>query len=522
MTARPSGEPGRDPIASWLEVFVRTSGLPPTEASGICDELEDHLRSRVDDLMVTGHSEAEALRRALDEFGTIAELGRRFRSVDHKKGRRLMVQASTVGMASAALLVGVFGLIQQPGGTGQPGMTSAGGGGGVGGPGEATGAPSGGGMPGGMTGEMAGGMAGLGGAGGMSGGMPGGMAGGGAGTNEPVDLSTLRLTADIPPGPIIDTLEAIAQQLGLRLEQTEVIASAKRTEQQDSAYGEFLAGLEKEDSYKRLAADLDAKFMAQVVTALREQARLVADEKAPALSAGMSLEDALALVDVRKLDWQARALVIDGALVIDEAKPLYKRTISTRTYDLSTTVRDGREFVGQGAFVVVAQMREVVSNALAAKMEPWVAQMQVVRVEVVGDSLAVTATPELHAVVAQVIADLERAAQSSRRQAADRVASRRAEILDRLDQNGEQLVQARLQNDPSRAMSGDPAARGAAGPGNDAVDVLPQLHRAAVRIEELEQERRRLFAILYQLEVGEPDPGEVGAETAAGALSGGR
>lgn len=52
----------RDPIDRWLDVFVRLLRVPKADAKRIRDELEDHLRARVDDLMLIVHAEPEAVR----------------------------------------------------------------------------------------------------------------------------------------------------------------------------------------------------------------------------------------------------------------------------------------------------------------------------------------------------------------------------------------------------------------------------------------------------------------------------
>ena len=46
----------RDAIDSWLDVLVSMLNLPGSQRDQVRDELEDHLRSRVDDLLIMGKS----------------------------------------------------------------------------------------------------------------------------------------------------------------------------------------------------------------------------------------------------------------------------------------------------------------------------------------------------------------------------------------------------------------------------------------------------------------------------------
>ncbi|MEL6798149.1 MAG: permease prefix domain 1-containing protein, partial [Planctomycetota bacterium] len=101
----------RDPIDRWLDVFVRLLRVPKQDAQRIRDELEDHLRARVDDLMVTGQSEPEAVRLAVAELGETAELARQFQTAAKPHRRRTMLAAST--LVSAGLMVSAVMLTQQ-------------------------------------------------------------------------------------------------------------------------------------------------------------------------------------------------------------------------------------------------------------------------------------------------------------------------------------------------------------------------------------------------------------------------
>ncbi|MEQ8850532.1 MAG: permease prefix domain 1-containing protein [Phycisphaerales bacterium] len=109
MTTKPKQrtpvEPSaRDPIASWLDVFVGLLQLPKDQKRTIRDELEDHLRSRVDDLLITGISESEATREAVAELGETAELAKSFRAASRTSHtRRLIMTASICTILGAVL-----------------------------------------------------------------------------------------------------------------------------------------------------------------------------------------------------------------------------------------------------------------------------------------------------------------------------------------------------------------------------------------------------------------------------------
>jgi hypothetical protein len=112
--ARPSS---RDPIETWLDVFVRMLGAKGNAAALIRDELEDHLRTRVDDLLITGLSQPEAVRRAVAELGETAELAARFKTAMTPKRRPLM-HAALIGLTGTAVAVGVMSALSAGGGSG--------------------------------------------------------------------------------------------------------------------------------------------------------------------------------------------------------------------------------------------------------------------------------------------------------------------------------------------------------------------------------------------------------------------
>lgn len=96
-----SGE--RDQIAAWLRVFGLTLGLPEAERRAIVDELDDHLRTRVNDLLILGREEHEAVREAIAELGETAELAGRFRRARRTARRRHVMSWTAMGLAGVAV-----------------------------------------------------------------------------------------------------------------------------------------------------------------------------------------------------------------------------------------------------------------------------------------------------------------------------------------------------------------------------------------------------------------------------------
>jgi len=94
----------RDAVSEWLELFVRLLALPAAEATLVRDELEDHLRSRVDDLLIVGLTEPEAVRQAVAELGETATLARGFQNARLRpRKRRMMMHAALLVIAGSTL-----------------------------------------------------------------------------------------------------------------------------------------------------------------------------------------------------------------------------------------------------------------------------------------------------------------------------------------------------------------------------------------------------------------------------------
>lgn len=104
----------RDPIADWLDLFLRMLSLSKSESVAVRDELEDHLRSRVDDLLITGSSEHDAVLQAVGELGETAELARRFKQASHPSRRRTIMSTALIAIAGSALTLGAFTAFSPP------------------------------------------------------------------------------------------------------------------------------------------------------------------------------------------------------------------------------------------------------------------------------------------------------------------------------------------------------------------------------------------------------------------------
>ncbi len=115
MTVAPSN---RDSIGSWLDVLTSMLSLPEGERLQVRDELEDHLRSRVDDLLITGTDEQEAVRIAVAELGETAELAKLITHAHTRANpRRRIMNIALITAAIAGLSVGGISL-QNQGSTG--------------------------------------------------------------------------------------------------------------------------------------------------------------------------------------------------------------------------------------------------------------------------------------------------------------------------------------------------------------------------------------------------------------------
>lgn len=99
----------RDGIESWLDVLTSMLSLPPSQRTQVRDELEDHLRSRVDDLLIMGTPEPEAIRTAIAELGETAQLARHISTANRtpKSFRRFAMNATFFVLAGSVLTASV-------------------------------------------------------------------------------------------------------------------------------------------------------------------------------------------------------------------------------------------------------------------------------------------------------------------------------------------------------------------------------------------------------------------------------
>lgn len=83
--------------------------LPEQQRTQIRDELEDHLRSRVDDLLILGKAEHEAIQIAINEIGETAELAKHISTVSRTRNtpRRLIMNATLFVLAGTILAASV-------------------------------------------------------------------------------------------------------------------------------------------------------------------------------------------------------------------------------------------------------------------------------------------------------------------------------------------------------------------------------------------------------------------------------
>lgn len=99
----------RDAIESWLDVLVSMLNLPGDQRDQVRDELEDHLRSRVDDLLIMGKTEREAIQTAIHELGETAELAKLISSASRTRTsfRRFAMNATFFVLAGSVLTASV-------------------------------------------------------------------------------------------------------------------------------------------------------------------------------------------------------------------------------------------------------------------------------------------------------------------------------------------------------------------------------------------------------------------------------
>lgn len=111
--------PSAASIDAWLAMLDRMLRLPLVQRESIACELREHLLERSRDLTLRGMNDDEAVRTALDELGSLADLARRFHEAGHLPIRRRIMHGLTIGCGVLVAAAGAF-YMAQPGGVMQP------------------------------------------------------------------------------------------------------------------------------------------------------------------------------------------------------------------------------------------------------------------------------------------------------------------------------------------------------------------------------------------------------------------
>ena len=90
---------------NYLTLISRFLRLSPAQREAIGEELRDHFESRLAELVERGHSHAEAVRLALEEFGDAAGLAADFSSITQTRRRRLIMRCTVASVAALATAV---------------------------------------------------------------------------------------------------------------------------------------------------------------------------------------------------------------------------------------------------------------------------------------------------------------------------------------------------------------------------------------------------------------------------------
>jgi hypothetical protein len=90
-------------IERWLAILAQMMPVTGAEQRDICNELAAHLHERTRDLVLNDHTDAEALRRAFDELGELADLAHRFEHALHTPRRRKRMNALLIGLGITTL-----------------------------------------------------------------------------------------------------------------------------------------------------------------------------------------------------------------------------------------------------------------------------------------------------------------------------------------------------------------------------------------------------------------------------------
>ncbi len=110
--ASPVRPSNADPVDAWLDVLVAMLSIPRADRQRVRDELEDHLRSRIDDLLIHGMTEPQALQKAVAELGETADLARQLTHAHRppRTRRRIMMHTALIAIAGSLTTWGVLAM----------------------------------------------------------------------------------------------------------------------------------------------------------------------------------------------------------------------------------------------------------------------------------------------------------------------------------------------------------------------------------------------------------------------------
>lgn len=105
--ASPVRPSNADPVDAWLDVLVAMLSIPKPDRQRVRDELEDHLRSRIDDLLIHGMTEPQALQKAVAELGETADLARQLTHAHRPpRTRRYAMHGLIIALAGTLVALG--------------------------------------------------------------------------------------------------------------------------------------------------------------------------------------------------------------------------------------------------------------------------------------------------------------------------------------------------------------------------------------------------------------------------------
>ncbi len=89
----------------YLSILSRLLRLSPVQKDAISDELRDHLEQRLTDLLQSGMSRDDAIRKAMDEFGDVTGLALDLTRVSRTPLRKVIVRSTVTASVAAVAIV---------------------------------------------------------------------------------------------------------------------------------------------------------------------------------------------------------------------------------------------------------------------------------------------------------------------------------------------------------------------------------------------------------------------------------